>query len=88
MKQPKCNSCEHMMILGRARQNGNNRGLKGPRAKCFCEHPKANETFQRMFPRSPRMVGFIGFTPPGESCPACKTAPKWCPKRQEGFVHE
>lgn len=82
MQKVTCRDCSHLRVYGRARENGNNRGLKGPRTNCHCNHPKAIETFNRMCPNNPRMAGFIGYTPPGESRPACKTAPRWCPLKQ------
>ena len=57
----------------------NNQYLKGPRAGCHCAHPDAKAVHGRLFPRSGVMRGFIGFTKPGESLPALKTSPRWCP---------
>lgn len=73
---PRCQECNYMSLIGRAEHNGNNRGLKGPRANCYCTHPKATD-------RCPRTTGFIDCTPPGENVPKIKTAPRWCPRRQE-----
>ncbi len=78
-----CRYCQHMKMTGRANPNGNNYGLKGPRGECFCEHPKAIESFRRVCPKSPRMAGFIDFTPPGDDYPALKTSPQWCPLKRE-----
>lgn len=51
----------------------------------MCEHPKAREVFYRLFPRSNRLAGFIGFTSMNDEKPQIKTSPKWCPlKRGEG----
>jgi hypothetical protein len=78
---PLCRKCEHMKLTGRAINNGNNRGLKGPRAGCMCEHSDAVKTFNRVCPRSPRMAGFIGYTNPGGNVPQTKTSPRRCPLR-------
>jgi hypothetical protein len=82
-KIPICRQCEYMTLIGRARITGNSL-QEGPRGDCMCEHPKAVETFERVFPRSPRMAAFIGFTKPGEEYPNIKTSPRWCPLRENG----
>jgi len=86
--KPTCKECSYMRVLGRAIHNGNNRGLKGPRAGCYCNHSRAIETFYRVCPRSPRTAGFIGFTYPGEDTPQTKTAPRWCPLKTEKYGDE
>ena len=78
-----CRKCKFMKLSGRARTTGNNLHLKGARGKCVCDHPKAEEIFYKICPRSPRMAGFIGYTAPGEREPTIKTSPKWCPLRHE-----
>jgi hypothetical protein len=67
----------------RAKANGNNDFKAGPRAPCHCHHPKAFETFRRVFPRSNRMAGFIAYTECGKNGPNIKTSPRWCPLRNE-----
>lgn len=80
-EKPICRSCNFMRVTGYAKTTGNNRHLKGPRGGCMCEHPDAVKTFNKVCPRSPRMAAFIGYTPPGETKPAIKTSPTWCPMR-------
>ena len=80
-KAPVCSLCPYMKLGGRAICNGNNNGR--PRADCFCTHPDARETFYRMFPRSPKMATFIGYTAMGGNVPQLKTSPKWCPLKEE-----
>lgn len=53
------------------------------RGECFCKHEKAVETFNKVCPHSPRMPGFIGYTTAGTMNPATKTAPRWCPLKEE-----
>lgn len=65
-----------------------NSRLKGPRGDCMCKHPDAVKTFNKVCPRSPRMAAFIGYTPPGETKPALKTSPTWCPMRPENKEEE
>lgn len=78
---PHCAGCPHMGKPIRARYNGNNAGMKGPRGSCMCNHPDAVAEFFRVCPRSPRMAAFIGYTGPGGNVPQIKTSPKWCPLR-------
>ncbi len=80
MNVPICGTCPHMRMIGRARRDGNNGG--NPRGDCVCGHPDAEEAFHRVCPRSPRMAGFIGFTPMGGDKPQIKTSPRWCPLRE------
>lgn len=82
-EKPICRSCNFMRVTGYAKTTGNNRRLKGPRGDCMCKHPGAVKTFNKVCPRSPRMAAFIGYTPPGETKPALKTSPTWCPMRLE-----
>jgi len=79
-KPPVCAGCLYMRMEGRANCNGNNNG--NPRGYCFCKHPEAREIFRRMFPRSPKMETFIGYTAKGGRVPQLKTSPKWCPLRE------
>lgn len=81
IKKPTCRECGHMKMTHRAEVTSNNRGK--PRGSCYCKHPKAEEVFRRVCPRSPRAPGFIDFTPMGGDKPKIKTAPVWCPLRAE-----
>lgn len=51
----------------------------------FCDIAQCAETRGGSFCEdgacSPRMAAFIGYTPPGETKPAIKTSPTWCPMR-------
>lgn len=76
-------TCRYMELMRRAQMTANNLNKAGPRGGCMCKHPKAQEIFKKLFPRSPRMAGFIGFTAPGEYLPQIKTSPRWCPLRLE-----
>lgn len=78
---PRCKGCMYMFQGTRAKQNGNNSHRGGPRAACYCRHPRHRETFERVCPRSPRMPGFIAYTPCGKNGPDIKTSPRWCPLR-------
>lgn len=78
-EKPNCRSCYFMKSSRIARVTKKNNCLRGPRASCFCTHPDAEKKFEKMYPHSPRMPGFIGFTKPGENKPTTKTSPKWCP---------
>ena len=69
-----CKECEYLKEYKRP---GNLRG------ECMCNHPKAVETFNKVCPRSPRMAGFISYTIAGTDVPATKTAPRWCPLKEE-----
>lgn len=82
-EKPICRSCNFMLVTSYAKTTGNNRHLKGSRGNCMCKHPDAVKTFNKVCPRSPRMAAFIGYTPPGETKPALKTSPTWCPMRPE-----
>lgn len=82
-EKPICRSCNFMRVTSYAKTTGNNRHLKGSRGNCMCKHPDAVKTFNKVCPRSPRMAAFIGYTPPGETKPALKTSPRWCPMRPE-----
>lgn len=77
----KCSECRYMELSGYCLSNGNNNS--NPRGHCYCTHPKAEETFARVCPKSPRMPGFIGYTAMGGTLPQIKTAPRWCPLREE-----
>ena len=46
------------------------------------------DKFFKVCPRSPRMAAFIGYTQPGETKPALKTSPVWCPMRPENKEEE
>lgn len=78
-KAPVCGTCLFMRVTGRAICNRKNSGK--PRGKCYCQHPRGVEVFQRECPKSPREPGFIGFTPMGGDKPKIKTSPHWCPFR-------
>lgn len=80
--KPICKSCRYMSLERRAKVTGNNDYKKGPRGECVCTHPRAEESFQDVCPKSPRLPGFIGFTKPGEATPNIRTSPRWCPLRQ------
>lgn len=71
---PKCSDCKLMKAF---RRNGASRG------SCYCEHISAEKIFKRVYPKSPRMPGFIGFTEPWGDKPQIKTSPKWCPLRSK-----
>lgn len=75
----KCSNCPYLKIRGSAKITRNNRHLKGARSSCYCEHPRAEKIFVKMFPKSPKEPGFVSFTAPGEITPMIKTSPKWCP---------
>jgi len=68
-----------MKMYARAKRNGNNGGR--PRGLCECSHKDAQKTFERIFPKSPRQPGFIGYTDLGGNAPKLKTSPRWCPLR-------
>lgn len=87
-EKPICRSCNFMRVTSYAKTTGNNRHLKGSRGDCMCKHPNAVKTFNKVCPRSPRMAAFIGYTPPGETKPALKTSPTWCPMRPENKEEE
>lgn len=72
-----CKDCRYMKTY---KWNGNQRG------RCFCEHEKATETFNKVCPISPRMAGFICYTLAETFTPATKTAPRWCPLKEENNV--
>lgn len=77
---PKCRECQYMCVTGYANVTANNRYRgKHPRGYCMCEHPKGRYMFCKMFPRSHRLAGFIGFTSMDDEKPQIKTCPKWCP---------
>lgn len=82
-EKPICRSCNFMWVTSYAKTTGNNRHMKGSRGNCMCKHPDAVKTFNNVFPRSPRMAAFIGYTPPGGTKPVLKTSPTWCPMRPE-----
>ena len=79
---PECKSCPNMLQGYRAKTNGNNRHRGGGRAPCYCEHPAARETFERVCPRSNKLPGFIAYTECGKNGPKIKTSPVWCPLRE------
>ena len=79
---PHCSECGNMELHGPAQRTAANRYNGGPRRSCYCGHPRAWECFQAS--GSHRAECFIGFTKPGGSEPALKTAPKWCPLREGG----
>ena len=83
VKKPLCKNCSHMWQGTRAKANGNNIHTGGPRAPCYCGHPDAYETFQRVCPRSNRLAGFIAYTQCGKNGPNIKTSPTWCPLREK-----
>lgn len=69
-----CKDCKYMKMY---KKFGNQRG------ECMCNHPLAVETFNKVCPRSPRMAGFISHTVTGTDIPQTKTAPRWCPLKEE-----
>lgn len=83
---PICRMCPYMHIRGRAYCNGNNDG--NPRGSCVCNHPEAVRIFHQVCSRSPRMAGFIGYTPMGGDKPQIKTSPRWCTLRLQAFSVE
>lgn len=83
-----CRSCNFMRVTSYAKTTGNNRHMKGSRGNCMCKHPNAVKTFNKICTRSPRMAAFIGYTQPGETKPALKTSPVWCPMRPENKEEE
>lgn len=77
---PICKQCKYMQVTGYAKRTANNLGRGAhPRGYCMCEHPKSRYMFCKMFPRSRRLAGFIGFTSMNDNKPQIKTAPRWCP---------
>lgn len=79
--KPVCKQCEYMKLRKRCIMTANNRGV--PRAGCMCTHPKAEEYFHKVCPKSNRQPGFIGFTEMGGYEPTLKTSPRWCPLRSK-----
>ena len=73
---PKCSECKLMQSYTRSHAT---------RASCFCSHRAARKTFERLFPRSNKMPGFIGYSAPWGNKPQIKTSPKWCPLRPENM---
>lgn len=80
-KKPSCHYCLYMLQGYRAKTDGNNIHRGGGRAPCYCEHPAARETFNRVCPKSNKLPGFIAYTPCGKNGPKIKTSPVWCPLR-------
>ncbi len=73
-----CRDCVYMNLKSYAQSRWQNN--YNPRGLCYCEHPKAVERFEKMFPKSRKTPAFIGYTKPGEKVPKLKTHPKWCPQ--------
>lgn len=78
-EMPTCKKCLYMSMLYQSRITRNNNGQ--PRTAYICEHPKVEEIFYKVCPRSPRMAGFIGYSVMGGNVPQIKTSPRWCPLR-------
>lgn len=78
----KCKDCMFCSVSYRARSNGNNRGAR-PRHGFSCVHKMAVETHKKMYPRTSRTYGFIGFSELGKNFPSIKNHPRWCPIEQE-----
>ena len=77
----RCETCNLMLISGRAERTAKNVHLSGPRGKCFCQHQDAEAAASLVCSGSSRIPGFIAFTKGGSNRPNVKTAPTWCPRK-------